>query len=399
MEKICYCDRMGEVEDAPIRVELANLGRCYFRVSRALYDMLGYREEELLGKTSNEITHPDDLGNSAQSAHQMVEEEVPGGPSHFVCLHQDITAHKEVEELKKSEQRYRTLVEFSPEPIVVHNGEELLYVNPAGAKLFGVEVVELIGRDVLEFVHPDDRAEVASRIRDALHKGERLPLAESRFLRPDGSILHLETVGQPIIYGGKPAMQSALRNVTRRRASEEQLLHQATHDPLTGLPNRRLFDDRFEHALERARRTEEMVALLYVDLDGFKHVNDRYGHDIGDALLKAVAQRLRDCLRSADTIARLGGDEFAVVLEGESAAQAPKIAGRLLEVMRDPFDVAGRRLEVSASAGAVSQASRELESGVQLLREAGMTMYRAKQEGKDRYELSRYGLSRCDLTA
>jgi diguanylate cyclase (GGDEF)-like protein len=175
------------------------------------------------------------------------------------------------------------------------------------------------------------------------------------------------------------------RESLQRARLVEEMAHLARHDPLTGLPNRALFQDRVEHAVALQQRESRPLAVLFIDLDGFKGVNDSLGHDTGDQLLVAVADRLRGCLRPGDTVARLGGDEFAVLLERISAQQdAREVSERVLEALGAPFDVAGSRLLVGASIGIAVR--RTGDGADALLRNSDLAMYRAKELGKGRYE-------------
>jgi diguanylate cyclase (GGDEF)-like protein len=167
------------------------------------------------------------------------------------------------------------------------------------------------------------------------------------------------------------------------------MMHQAIHDSLTDLPNRELLVDRLEHALARGERTGFETAILFIDLDGFKNVNDSLGHASGDELLVAVADRLRDCIRTADTAARLGGDEFAVLVEDVvERGGAARLAERIMAALREPFPIAGRDVFIGASIG-IATAARP---GEDLLRNADLAMYRAKAAGKNRYEFFEHGM-------
>jgi diguanylate cyclase (GGDEF)-like protein len=172
--------------------------------------------------------------------------------------------------------------------------------------------------------------------------------------------------------------------VTDLRRQEEQLRHLAFHDPLTGLANRAMFQHQTEHAIDRRRRTPAPLGIIYLDLDGFKEVNDSCGHPVGDALLVAVAHRLRDNTRPGDTTARLGGDEFAMLLDGTHAdTDADRLADRLVTVLAEPFHLDGRRVQVTASVGVAVQPAGECHAG-ELLRDADIAMYTAKLSGKAR---------------
>jgi diguanylate cyclase (GGDEF)-like protein len=174
------------------------------------------------------------------------------------------------------------------------------------------------------------------------------------------------------------------RDVTERKALEAQLTHQAFHDPLTGLVNRAAFSDRVEHALTRVERNGTTLAVLFLDLDNFKTINDRWGHTAGDQMLVAIAERLQECLRATDAAARLGGDEFAILLEDVSdTANVMQVADRLLDALRQPFPLAEHTVHMGVSIGiAWSHAG---QSAADLLRHADIAMYSVKHTGKGRY--------------
>jgi diguanylate cyclase (GGDEF)-like protein len=179
----------------------------------------------------------------------------------------------------------------------------------------------------------------------------------------------------------------AHEDITERRLAEEAAAHLALHDPLTGLPNRRLLRDRLEHALARAAREGLDVAVLYLDLEGFKAVNDEFGHEAGDRLLVAFAGRLRGCLRGSDTAARLGGDEFVLVLEGvRGGGDVLALAERIARALEEPFSVGGTEAALTASMG-VALSTHPHERPEELVRLADLAMYRAKREGKGRVSL------------
>jgi diguanylate cyclase (GGDEF)-like protein len=181
---------------------------------------------------------------------------------------------------------------------------------------------------------------------------------------------------------GKPSVwQGVLYDITERKALEEQLEHRALQDALTGLPNRQLFVDRLGQALRRTRRQNNRVAVLFLDLDEFKVVNDSLGHEAGDLLLTVVAQRLRRCLRPEDTLARFGGDEFVVMIEAvDDSAVAVQVAERMMGELRRPFVLEGRELYVAASIG-ISLGNTRTHDPDGLLREADTAMYQVKDEG------------------
>jgi diguanylate cyclase (GGDEF)-like protein/PAS domain S-box-containing protein len=317
----------------------------------------------------------------------LVREE-DGGSKVWHGVMFDITELKRVEgDLREAEERYRTLVERIPAVTFVDRAdgsEEALYVSPQIEGLLGYTPDEWMeGHVWRERLHPDDRERVLASDERFEAEGEAVD-EEYRLLAKDGSLVWVreETVlvrGE----GGEPLyVQGIMSDVTEKKEAEERLEHQAFHDSLTGLPNRRLFMDRLGQALRRTRRRKKRsVAVLFMDLDGFKVINDSLGHDSGDRLLVEVAKRLGDCLRPEDTLARFGGDEFVVLIEGAGASDAAvRVAERILDELREPFALDGRELYVAASMG-VGLENDSTKSPEELLREADTSMYWAKDEG------------------
>jgi diguanylate cyclase (GGDEF)-like protein/PAS domain S-box-containing protein len=296
--------------------------------------------------------------------------------------------HQAERALKESEERYRLLVELSPEAIVVQSNERIVYANPAAANLFGAANVEaLLGLAVADFLHADHRENFLARARH-LKGNQQSSLKAEKFVRLDGQMRDVEVVLAAVTYVGKPAIQILTRDITERRRAEEQLLHDAFHDSLTGLPNRALFLDHLKLAVRHCRRRMGyLFAVLFIDLDRFKIVNDSLGHMVGDELLIAIARRLESCLRDGDTIARLGGDEFTILLDGiTDHAQAQRVAERVKEVLAQPFSLAGRELFISASLG-IKYSGGGDEEPEDLLRDADTAMYSAKALGKAQYQI------------
>jgi len=238
-------------------------------------------------------------------------------------------------------------------------------------------------------VHPDDRDRVlADEIESSgLPAGMRSTF-EYRMIDHAGRVRWVRDEAVVVVpEDGSPSHWSGfLVDVTDRRALEEQLQHQAFHDPLTGLANRALFTDRVGHALARSARSRSSLAVLFLDLDDFKMVNDGMGHDAGDTLLVAVGEALQACLRPMDTAARLGGDEFAVLLEDlEGTEAAGEVADRILGALAHPFPIGGRQVVIGASIGIAGPTTRR-EGAAEILRNADSAMYAAKREGKGRHE-------------
>jgi diguanylate cyclase (GGDEF)-like protein/PAS domain S-box-containing protein len=254
--------------------------------------------------------------------------------------------------------------------------------------LLGRTPDDVVGMAAAELLHPDDRERVESL-------GPRLePMSVSdpiqlRMAHADGTWRDAEAVvtnlrDEPSVAG----YVANLRDISERKEAEALLVYQALHDPLTGLPNRTVIHDRAEQMLARSRRTLEPTAALFIDLDNFKDINDTMGHEAGDQILQAVANRFVAMLRESDTVGRLGGDEFVVLAEGVSLAAGPElVAQRLHDVLREPFRVDGSEdtpLTISASIGI---ASGDRPSAQDLLRDADIALYRAKASGKDCWAL------------
>jgi diguanylate cyclase (GGDEF)-like protein/PAS domain S-box-containing protein len=238
---------------------------------------------------------------------------------------------------------------------------------------------------LFELVHPDDRARLRTSIETCIH-GQGSLDCESRILRPDGEVRTIHALGSITVdaTGSAARMFGSMQDATERTRLQDELKHQAFHDPLTGLANRILFADRVQHAQERLARTSATVAALFVDIDDFKDVNDGLGHSAGDKLLREVAARLKGVLRVEDTAARLGGDEFAVLIEEADEAGATWVADRCLAALREPILLEGKEIMVSGSIGiALGDSSCGVE---ELLRKADTAMYEAKKRGRDRYE-------------
>ena len=289
------------------------------------------------------------------------------------------------QDLRRSEERFRSVVRNSSDIILILRPDgTIAYESPAVSRVLGHAAGAGVGRSVLEGVHPDDRVRGEYLLTDVLKSPGAEATAEFRTQHADGSWRVLEAVAKNLV--DEPGVDGIVvnyRDVTERAALEDQLRHQAFHDTLTGLPNRALFTDRLEHATARRARDRRAIAVLFVDLDDFKSVNDTLGHPAGDLVLRDVANRLRTALRPEDTIARMGGDEFAILLEDAADRSTSEvIASRILEAVGVPFAVGGHELRVHASVGIALAATEE--SADELLRNADLAMYLAKSEGKNR---------------
>ena len=259
----------------------------------------------------------------------------------------------------------------------------LRYVSPAADRVLGYRPEDLVGTLAFDYVHPEDIEYVSKSFAQTLDKPGVHPPIEYRVRAADDSWRRLEVILSNRL--NDPQMAGVVvnvRDVTESKALEDRLRYQAFHDPLTDLPNRELFLDRLDHALARTeRRRSRWVAVLFVDLDDFKVVNDSLGHEAGDRLLVAVAERLKGCLRPEDTIARFGGDEFTVLLEDvEGPEEAVRVAERIIDEVRAPFVLEEREFYARASVGIALGEDRTKEPE-DLLRDADTAMYWAKDKG------------------
>lgn len=294
------------------------------------------------------------------------------------------------DELIKSQERFELVARATSDAVWDWNlSTNEIWWNEGFQKLFGYEPEE-IGTGLDSWImrlHEDDSERVVHDIYRHIESGKTHWSDEYRFLRADGTYSFVIDRGY-VVYepDGTPVrMLGSMMDVTDRKSLEQQLTHQALHDPLTKIANRALFKDRVDHALSKLARSNSSLAVLFLDLDNFKAINDSLGHAVGDKLLIAVAERLQDCLRNADTAARLGGDEFAVLIESMYRPdEAVMIAERILEVFRHPFMIDSKEIHVGTSIG-IAASSPEALASEELLRNADLAMYMAKSQGKGKF--------------
>ncbi|HEY3268503.1 MAG TPA: PAS domain S-box protein, partial [Armatimonadota bacterium] len=319
-----------------------------------------------------------------------------GVPERIIGVIQDVTERKQTEtKLRESEERFRALFEHSSDMVAVIDAVgTIMFQCSSIERILGYDPASVVGSDVFDLLHPDDRLAARRALNSALAKPGAVPPMEVRVRHRDGSWRHIEIIGNNQLHrqeiGG---VIINTRDITERKRFEEEMRHQAFHDSLTGLPNRILFRERVEHALVRASRHDRSVAVLFIDLDHFKVVNDSLGHQAGDHLLVEAAGRIRSCLRAEDTAARLGGDEFTVLLEEMTDnAGAALLAERILRRLGLPYEVGGRETFVNASIGIVVSVGGQ-DTADDMLRKADVAMYQAKGAGRGRYVAFRREMS------
>jgi diguanylate cyclase (GGDEF)-like protein/PAS domain S-box-containing protein len=284
---------------------------------------------------------------------------------------------------KETEARFRSLVQHSSDVFAILDQMGIIrYVSPATERVFGTTADKMVNRTLAEMVHDADRAAYEAHFSASLMGSLSTSHIGCRMMRNDGEWMRTETVATNLLRDvNVNGIVLTIRDVTERVTLEEHLRHQALHDPLTGLGNRALFQDRVAHGLQRAERTNSEVAVIFLDLDNFKEINDSLGHAAGDAVLVQTANRLRTCLRDSDTAARFGGDEFAILLEQcRGEGEVMDVATRISAALSRPLTVEGKDANLGASIG-IARAQPQ-QTADEVLRNADVAMYHAKSRGK-----------------
>jgi len=288
--------------------------------------------------------------------------------------------------LEKSEERFRRIVHSAEEGIwEIDAAARTSFVNPKMAAMLGYTMEEMLEQPLVNFMDDEGRSLLERNI--ARRQQGIAERHEFKFLRKDGSEMWATLATNPI-FDGDGSYLGALAlvsDITERKLSTELIWHQANYDSLTSLPNRNMFQDRLAQEMKKARRDGLFLALLFIDLDQFKEINDRLGHEMGDALLVEAAYRIAACVRASDTLARLGGDEFVVILPGlDHVTSAERVAQQIIASLNRPFMLGEATGSVSASIGIALHPS-DASDPEQLLRNADQAMYAAKNAGRNRY--------------
>lgn len=391
--------------------------------NRKALEMFGYAEGEMDGLAVENLSPPLQPGgrSSGEMARELVTRALGGEAQNFEWVHlrkdggeffcevslnrfdahgetfltavvRDVTSRRRTQaELERERAHLKMLFEGSPNAMVLLSPEgRILDVNPAFERMFGLSGKDVIGEYNRNLIVPEDLAAESESFYRVIRSGSPVAKETVRKAR-DGSLIPVSVLGYPIVIGGAiEGIYYIYEDITERKTFEQQLTHQAFHDALTGLPNRSLFMERLSRAMERGkRRPNYNFAVLLLDLDRFKRINDSLGHLAGDSLLKGIARRLETCLRSVDTVARLGGDEFAVLLEEfSSSREVIQVAGRISEVLDKPFSIAGNEVYCGASIGIVLK-TQGYANPEDILRDSDIAMYRSKESGKDRLAFTR----------
>ena len=383
--------------------------------SPSMKSTLGHEPEERIGKNALEAAgplHPEDVSAKKEAFAKalnhpntavVVEVRMRHRDGSWLDLEETITSlladpdvngvllnarcvthrKKAEKKLRESEERFRSVVERTTDGVFMADlaTNTVLESNAALQNMLGYTAQELSGMKLYEII-AEDRESIDQNMQ-RLKEEKSLFIGERRLRRKDGSLLSVEVSASAVPFKDGEASCYIIRDVSERKALEEQLRYQAFHDSLTDLPNRALLLDRLGHALAQTDREDRPVAVLLLDLNHFKMINDSLGHDAGNTVLVGVAERMRTSVRPGDTVGRIFGDEFAVLLEAHSSGmdEARRVAQRIQERVQEPFEIEGQEVLVSLSIGiALGESAQDRPEEV--LRRADLAMYSAKKKGK-----------------
>ena len=311
--------------------------------------------------------------------------------STFMVECSDITEFiRNAESARMRQLRISGILKTVAESIVTTNEFGIIEAfNPAAEKLFGYALHEALGKNVSILMPEPHRSEHDDHLLNYLKTGEAKIMGQVLELegkRKDDSIFPLElTVTELQESHDRKSFTAVIRDITERKHQEERIHFLAHHDALTGLPNRLLFGDRLKHSIKKTTRLKGILALMFIDLDRFKPINDTLGHEAGDIVLKGVAGRLTEKVRSCDTVARVGGDEFVIILENiQEKKNAGQVAGNIIQALVQPFNASGEECTVGASIG-ISLFPEDADNAEALIKCADETMYRVKEAGRNNF--------------
>ncbi|QKX52221.1 PAS domain S-box protein [Planococcus glaciei] len=304
-------------------------------------------------------------------------------------IYKNVTELKKAEkELQKSQEKYKIITESTFDIITLINLSGLIeYVSPANEKILGYPDHVYIGSPFTMNVHPEDAFDLMESVTSLVDGGKPATI-EIRYLHQDGHYIWMEVSPTPVIENGQvKRLFTIARDITERKRLQDKIAKMAFYDHLSGIPNRRTFDDKLQKAIDQAKRSGKKVAILMLDGRKFKQINDRFGHDAGDAVIKEMAKRLQACVRPIDTAARLGGDEMGVVMpELDSEEEAENMAQRILKSFETPLVFNGFEIKIGAGIGISLYPGHTLNEK-QLIKYADMALYEAKKSEQDDYKI------------
>jgi diguanylate cyclase (GGDEF)-like protein/PAS domain S-box-containing protein len=377
-------DILGIAADRMIGRSALSVLRSHFRFSEGqLQQITAYIQGKAPGLTLESMIDRPDGSTVWVSADSMPVLDSSGQAQYFLGFVEDITDRRAARQIQRnSEERIQALFENSSDVIGILSSDGLLeFVSESIRHILGYEPDDLIGQDVLSIVTEEGRSKLQDVLEWVLESPRQTSQAAARLMHTNGSWrwMEIDFTNLMDVPGVKGVVITA-RDVTRRKTFEQQMERLAYYDSLTALPNRMHFRERLDTALAAAANTGRSLAVVFLDLDRFKLINDRYGHDGGDSTLVAVGQRILDSLRPGEMVARLGGDEFALIIENASRTRAMQSATRIIRALEEHFPGQQRFFTVRASAG-IAISSPELDQPNELLRAADIALYRSKALG------------------
>lgn len=389
--------------------------------SDKLLSMLGYLPGEIIGKMENwlKLIHPEDIERVTADINRMLSGEKPeyrnehrilskdgswkwmlgsatvgerdskGNPLRVIGTKTDISWRKQAElALQQSEERFRNAFDTAAIGMaIVGLDGKWLEVNGALCRMLGYSEEELMGKTFVDVTHPDDLDLDLQYVQQLLNGDLEHYQMEKRYFHKTGDIIFV-LLSVSLVRNEKGEVIhfiSQIEDVTARKSESDRIRQMAYHDTLTGLPNRRLFDERISHTLAHAKRVGYPIALMFVDVDYFKQINDKHGHDVGDEILKSVADRMKDCLRHTDTLSRVGGDEFVILLtEIKKPEDAKVVAEHILETVSQPLHVHTHDFRITLSIGvAIFSGDSDDETVSELTKKADLALYEVKSAGRN----------------
>ncbi|HEY9577013.1 MAG TPA: diguanylate cyclase, partial [Pseudobacillus sp.] len=313
-----------------------------------------------------------------------------GKPYQYVSIRNDVSRRKKVEEeLRDSEEKYRLITEYSSDLVAVIDKQgNFRYVSPSHALLLGYDLDTLASSQLFQWVHEKDRKLLSAKLDKLVVRKKMHSQLEFRIRTSRDEYKYMETKISSILKDGKvESFVLAMRDATERKESEKMVYHLAYHDTLTDLPNRRLFMNQLRQEVERAKKSSSQFAVMFIDLDRFKFVNDSWGHEIGDFILTEAARLIKQSLRSTDLIARLGGDEFTVLLKNiNNIEEVDRLAKRIQSNFQKPLTVVNQQYTLSCSIG-IALFPLNGEKADELLNKADAALYAVKERGRNGYVL------------
>lgn len=291
-------------------------------------------------------------------------------------------------DLNQKSELLRSVIDENPDPVIVKNWDgKFILVNNACATLYGSTPDDMIGKDDGDYIPDQEQADFFKHNVQKIMLEEKTQIVyEDSFDSKTGKKRHYKSMKIPYKSSkGERQILVIAHDITKQKEQQEKLAYMAHYDVLTNLPNRVTLTERIEQAMAQTRRREELIAITYIDLDGFKEVNDTYGHTVGDALLNVLSLKMTHLLRKGDTVARVGGDEFvALLLDLSDKEIVNSFLNKFLETIAEPLNIDGFEVKVSASIGVTFYPQAKEMTSKQLIREADQAMYQAKISGKNR---------------